>query len=126
MNGPFKIGEIRPIQYFLAIGVIIGLLFSMVSDGDDSISAILPQIIQWQLQVLIPLFILIFVHTQLHKITRFDNLNPWLKLVLSGFIGALLFSPLALFLDSVCCTPCNFVMDCNQCTLAFRFSINPF
>lgn len=99
MNGPFKIGEIRPIEYFLAIGVIIGLLFSMIADGDESVSAIIPQIIQWQLQVLIPLFILIAVHSLLHKIDRFDNLNPWLKLSISGLIGALLFSPLAIWID---------------------------
>lgn len=101
MNGPFKIGAVRPIQYFFAIGVVIGLLFSMISDGDESVSSIIPQIIQWQLQVLIPLFILIGVHTFMHKSLSFDNLNPWLKLTISGFIGALIFSPLALWIDTI-------------------------
>jgi len=101
MNGPFKFGEIRPIQYFLGVGVIIGLLFSMIADGDETVSAIFPQVLQWQLQVLIPLFILIALHTLLHKYPKFDALNPWLKLFISGVVGALIFTPMAMWIDGI-------------------------
>jgi hypothetical protein len=53
----------------------------------------------WVLQTLGPIVILVYCHVLFHKSSYFDKQNPWLKLFISGLIGALLFSPIALGLD---------------------------
>lgn len=53
----------------------------------------------WLLQTLGPILILVYTHIGLHKLRFFDEQNAWLKLLVSGMIGATIFSPIALCLD---------------------------
>ncbi len=97
MNGQFDIGDIKPTQYFLSIAVVLGLLFAFTS-GDSDESALLGFLL-WQLQTVVPMLLLIGSHSLLLKSTRLSHLNPWLALLLSGLLGASLFTPIALAID---------------------------
>lgn len=94
MNGQFNIG-INPTPYFFSVAIVLGVLFAMIKDDDGSL---LLALVQWQLQVLIPISLLIISHTGLNRVIR-ATVNPWLMLSVSGLIGATLFIPFALFLD---------------------------
>lgn len=97
MNGHLNIGDIKPTYYFFSIAIVLGLLFAMTSN--DSEKHYLVVFLQWQLQTVIPMALLIATHRQLLSIDRFSVLNPWISLLVSGFIGASLFTPIALTVD---------------------------
>lgn len=99
MSGPAGIGAISPNRYFVTLSVVLGLLFGLVSPDNDEVHLAFRNILQWQLQTLIPIALLIVIQMLLGRWHRFDAMNPWLKLVLSGLLAALLFTPLALFID---------------------------
>lgn len=99
MNGQFEIGAITPFRYFFGIAIVLGLLFAMVAPESGHEWDGLRRLFQWQLQSLGPVILLVMSHLLLHRLPGFDGLNSWLKLVCSGLIGAVLFSPLALSLD---------------------------
>lgn len=99
MNGQFDLGAINPLSYFFGIAISLGLLFAFIApDNDVQIHSGLI-LLQWQLQSILPMALLILSHKLLHLNTRLDRLNPWFKLVLSGLLGALFFSPTSLLLD---------------------------
>jgi hypothetical protein len=88
-------------SYFVGIALFLALLFTVLGpEGSVETSALL-RLVQWLVQVSVPLAILVSVHLLLSKSTAFDRLDPWLKLSLSGLIGGLLFAPMALALDFV-------------------------
>lgn len=99
MNGQFKIGELQPLKYFLAVAAVVGLLFTFVAPDDEPQHGWLVLAFQWQLQTLIPMFLAIAVHSMLSHIGLMRSFNAWGKLVASGFAAAILFTPLALVLD---------------------------
>jgi len=96
MNGQFDFGEITPIKYFLGIGFVLACLFWVIDD--DGLAWHL-RFLQWQFQVLLPIIILIFTQLALDKIDAFRRLNSWVKLIISGLIGCIIFVPFALQLD---------------------------
>jgi hypothetical protein len=99
MNGPeMPIGDVSPGRYFAGVAVVLGLLFASISveEGDGSLIWL-----QWQLQTGTPILILLVVHRLLHQWSRFDALNPWLKLSVSGVLGASLFAPISLAIDAM-------------------------
>ncbi len=97
MNGQIEIGGVTPTRYFFSIAVVLGLLFAMTS-GDSGHSPLLVGL-QWQLQTLVPIALLIGAHMLLLRNTRFAALNRWFTLVVSGIVGATLFTPVALAID---------------------------
>lgn len=86
-------------RYFLGITLFLALLFSVLSPQGSADGAFVVRFLQWLLQVGVPLALLIGTHLLLSRWTAFDRLGPWLKLTVSGVIGAVAFSPLALALD---------------------------
>ena len=55
--------------------------------------------VQWQLQTVLPMALLIASHVLLSNLSWFVGLNAWWALSISGFVGATLFAPLALLID---------------------------
>ncbi len=96
MSGRYEIGDLSANHYFFGLAIVLGLLCGLVST-EDSLSAL----VQWQLQTLIPMALLLLSFKLLEIISAFRLLNPWVKLVMSGILGSVLFSPFALFLDVV-------------------------
>ena len=97
MNGQFAIGGLTPARYFFTIAVILGLLFAMISNEPQLPAALV--FVQWQLQTLVPMALLIGSHIGLLRLRAFSGLNPWFGLLLSGVVGASLFAPVALAID---------------------------
>ena len=97
MNGQVDIGSVTPSRYFFSIAVILGLLFAMTSGEQDR--HWLSVTLQWQLQTVLPMALLIAAHSLLSLNARFAALNPWFGLSLSGIAGASLFAPLALIVE---------------------------
>jgi hypothetical protein len=98
MNGQFDIGALTPGRYFFPIAILLGLLFALVSAEQGKSAGII--FLQWQLQTVLPMALLIGVHLLLSSSDWFDRLNPWLALTISGLAGASLFAPLALAIES--------------------------
>ncbi len=97
MNGHFDIGGITPSKYFFSIAIVLGLLFAMTSV--DQGKAPLLVFLQWQLQTVVPMALLVSAHMLFLKSVRFAGLSPWLALSISGLVGASLFAPIALAID---------------------------
>lgn len=92
----FELGEVAPIRYFLSIALVLGLLFSMVTDSQH---ALWIHLLRWMVQSIVPMALMILSYKVLGHLAWFYVRDPWLKLVLSGSVGALLFVPGALLLD---------------------------
>ena len=97
MSGQFEIGGITPTRYFFPIAIVLGLLFAMISTDQEQ--ALWLIFVQWQLQTVIPIALLIGAHILLLRSAWFAGLNPWLTLGLSGGLGGSLFAPIALAID---------------------------
>ena len=97
MNGHFDFGAVTPAKYFFSIAAVLGLLFAMISPEPQKPAAIV--FVQWQLQTLLPMALLIGSHLLLSRSRYFARLNAWLALSISGIVGASLFVPLALLID---------------------------
>ncbi len=103
MNGSnkqaFDIGHISPVKYFFAVAFILGVLFAFISQGDQPDRLFILTFVQWQLQTGIPIALLIMCHMMLSRSKSFEKLNPWWQLLLSGLLGVIIFTPIALMLD---------------------------
>lgn len=97
MNGHFEIGAVTPRRYFFSIAIVLGLLFALTSGDQDRPQIVI--LVQWQLQTLLPISLLIGTHMVLLKNAGFAGLNSWLALTISGAVGASIFAPLALMID---------------------------
>ena len=97
MNGQLDIGGVTPSRYFFSIAVILGLLCAMTSGEQNR--HWLAVTLQWQLQAIVPMALLIGAHSLLLLNARFANLNAWLALAISGILGASLFAPFALLVE---------------------------
>lgn len=97
MNGQIDFGEIKPTRYFFTVAFVLGVLFALTSN-DNSTAPIL-SFLQWQLQTLVPITLLIGTHMVLLKSPRFISLNPWLALLISGLLGSTLFAPFSMLIE---------------------------
>lgn len=97
MNGQIDFGEIKPTRYFFTVAFVLGVLFALTAS--DSSTAPILSFLQWQLQSLVPITLLIGAHMVLLKNTRFTSLNPWLALLISGLLGATLFAPISMLIE---------------------------
>ena len=101
MNAIFRLGDVPPRKYFLAVAIALGLLFAMLGPEGTTARGPVWAVLQWLAQSILPMALAIGAHLVLHRSSRFDQFHPWLKLFLSGSLGALVFSPLAYGLDLV-------------------------
>lgn len=99
MKTIFRLGDVPPWKYFLAVAIALGLLFAMLGPEGTTGRGPVWAVLQWLAQSILPMALAIGAHLALHRSSRFDQLNPWQKLFLSGSLGALVFSPLAYGLD---------------------------
>ncbi len=99
MNGQFELGEVTPARYFSFIAVAVGLLFGFIAEGPVEGHSTLLHFLQWQLQALIPMALLVGSHVALAHFTAFERLSQWLQLAVLGLLGSLLFAPVATWLD---------------------------
>jgi hypothetical protein len=88
-------------KYFISVGAFLAVLFALLGPQGSTNLGLAARLLQWTLQVAIPLSLLIGTHLLLSRISAFDRLNPWIKLSISGVFGSMLFAPLALTLDFI-------------------------
>ncbi len=99
MNGQLDIGDISPLKYFGVLAVVTGLLFGLIASEDSSPAGLVLQLLQWQLQALIPMLLLIAVQAALVRVSLPPPTRPWLRLALAGVLASIIFTPLGLALD---------------------------
>ena len=97
MNRQFPLGDINPLTYFISVAVGLGLLFALITP--DSEQPLWHIMIQWQLQACISISLLIISHLLLSTFENFRKANAWLGLFISGLLGSVLFTPIALLID---------------------------
>ncbi len=93
----FEIGDISPRQYFAAVALLLAFLFAFIENSNQ-----LPfwlNSLLWLFQSVVPMSLMVISHKFASRFSRFNRLNPWGRLLLSGCVGALLFVPLALAAD---------------------------
>ena len=101
MNGQIKLGQLRPINYFLSVAGLIGLMFAFVAPDDNLRYGWLGHFIHWQLQTVVPMLFAIAIHFSLSTIGQLRQLNSWVKLSITGVLTGLIFTPIALISDSL-------------------------
>ncbi|MBX2848792.1 MAG: LytTR family transcriptional regulator [Acidiferrobacterales bacterium] len=99
MNGQINLGDIKPINYFLTIAVVVGLMFAFITPDEDLKYGWLGHLLHWQIQTLIPMALAIVVLIFLPKSKLINTRNPWFKLIISGLIACLITTPIALCSD---------------------------
>lgn len=99
VSARFNMGQISPIKYFIGVAFILGVLFAFISNQEDGQTPFYLIFLQWQLQTILPISLLIISHIALSHWHWFENANAWLQLLISGVLGVLLFTPMALMLD---------------------------
>jgi len=100
MNGQFDLGQLKPGYYFLTIAVVLGLVFAFIVPDDDVANGWWFHIAQWQIQTVLPMFLAVLIHGIIFHF-RLGMNNPWAKLLLSGVLAAIVFTPVALLSDIV-------------------------
>ncbi len=101
MNGPSNLWSIDARAYFLGVILCLTLIFTSLNpEGSGGVTGI-SLLFLWFLQTAIPIGLLVLLHMTLSRLSAFDHCNPWIKIGLSGMLGALAFSPIALGLDVV-------------------------
>ena len=99
MSAVFRVGDLSPWKYFLGVSIVLGILFAALRPEGTAHHGRIPELLQWLAQAMIPMALCIVAHLALHRSAAFDHLNPWMKLLFSGFLGAFLFSPVAYGID---------------------------
>jgi hypothetical protein len=87
------------LTYYFWVGIALILIFSILEPVGTQDAGLIKGFIIWTIQISLLLPILIGLHISLQAISVFNNLNPWIKLTLSGLSGALVFIPLGLIID---------------------------
>ena len=101
MNSVFELGDIRPRRYFLLVTAGLGVLLALLRPESTTDRGFFLALAQWLAQVGVPMLFAVVLHMALHRVSRIDRWNRWLKLFLSGSIAAVLFTPIAYALDQL-------------------------
>lgn len=96
MNGQFEMSDLSPPKLFIGISAVLGLVLALVIDPPNSV---ISHLLHWQIQTTGAVLFIILTHIALFKLFKYQQLNPWLRVALSGFIGAIIFSPIAALSD---------------------------
>ena len=101
MSGQSNLWSIDARAYFLGVILCLTLVFTSLNpEGSGGVTGI-GLLFLWFLQTAMPIGLLVVLHMALSRLSAFDHCNPWIKIGLSGMLGALVFSPIALGLDVV-------------------------
>lgn len=95
----FEIGDISPARYFISISIAMAFAMAILTRDELAGLALPRHFLQWILQVSVSMGILIGCHMLLHRYVWFTRLNPWLRLLLSGFIGGMIYTIPSLLID---------------------------
>jgi hypothetical protein len=93
------LGRVDTWRYFLAVTLVLILLFAWLGPQGTADGGFLLALFQWTVQVAVPLALAIACQMLLSRNDGFERLGAWWKLVVSGVLGGLLFSPIALAMD---------------------------
>ncbi len=93
------LGRVDTWRYFLAVTLVLILLFAWLGPEGTVGGGLFPALFQWSVQVAVPLALAIACQMLLSRNDGFERLGAWWKLILSGLLGGLLFSPIALAMD---------------------------
>lgn len=86
-------------QYFLWITIFLTLLFTFLNPAATTGASFLTRMIVWFFQIGLAFCVLIATHIAIQKSSRLNFLGPWLKTVISGVLGSLIFTPFAMVID---------------------------
>lgn len=86
-------------RYYFWVGIALILIFTVLEPVGTEGAGLFKRFIIWTIQIGLLLPLLIGLHISLQAIRVFNNLNPWVKLTLSGLLGSVLFIPLGLYID---------------------------
>lgn len=96
MNRQFEIGDLSPPKLFIGISVVLGLLFALITEPTGSLLA---HLTQWQIQTTGAVLCVLATHLILFALLKTPMPTPWIGIAMSGVLGAVLFSPIALMSD---------------------------
>lgn len=97
MSGHFQLGDIHPYKYFISVALVLGLLFATITPSETQ--PFWHLLIQWQVQAFTSVVLLIASHVFLSSFSGFNSLPVWLRILISGQLGCLLYTPVALAID---------------------------
>ena len=86
-------------RYYFWVGLVLILMLTFLKPAGTDETGLVDRFLIWTLQIALLLPMLIWLHVLLQSINVFNNLNPWLKLMLSGILGTVLFVPFGLVID---------------------------
>jgi general stress protein CsbA len=90
--------ERTTINYYLGTGLFLILIFTALKPEGTEDANVLIRIAVWSLNIGLLLPLLIALQILLQMARSFNQLNTWIKLVLTGVLGSLLFVPLGLLI----------------------------
>jgi hypothetical protein len=93
------LGKVDTRRYFLVVTLVLVLLFAWLGPEGTAKGSFGLALLQWSVQVAGPLGLAVASQMLLSLNERFERLGPWWKLMVSGVLGGLLFSPIALAMD---------------------------
>ena len=95
MNGQFPLGHINPFKYFFGLACLFAVLFTFMIKSEHT--NVVLHFLQWLLQTNLAMCFLIVTHLLL---SRFElPLKGWKKIIISGLLATIIFSPISLLID---------------------------
>lgn len=93
----FAVGEVTPTNYFMTIAAVLAVLFSLIDRQSDMPFVV--NVLLWLFQSIVPMYLMIQSHKIAVHLKVVSRLNPWLSILLSGCVGAMVFVPFAFMVD---------------------------
>lgn len=95
MNGQFPLGHINPFKYFFGLACLFAVLFTFLIKSEHT--NIVLHLLQWLLQTNLAMGFLILTHLLLSRFKL--PLKGWKKIIISGLLATIIFSPISLLID---------------------------
>ena len=101
MNGQTTAANPQVARYFFIVSVVLGAAFGFVSDPPVSGAlGVLAHFVQWQLQTILPIGLLMLLQIVLLGIPFVRSIGPWAALLITGLSASVLFAPVGLLIDT--------------------------
>lgn len=97
----FEIGKVSPVNYFIFVAVALGLLIALLTLEMSTPYGFFWHVVQWQLQSLLAIGLLVVTHIGLTRKLRFLRKKTIVQFVITGLVGGVLFSFPAVAIDIV-------------------------